>query len=77
MYENYFSHFEAEEKGFNNLGKYIWAKKTSDAQNHLYDCRLYALVIKDVFLDELKREMKLKTFYWSDYVAMQKKITGR
>lgn len=71
--ENYFDHFEAEEKKFNKQGKFIWEKKHSNSQNHLYDCRLYAIVIKDVLLWEVQKNAKLPNFYWSDFVKFVKR----
>lgn len=66
--KNYFNHFEAEEKVLDKQGNYIWQKKSSAVQNHLWDCRLYANVVRDIVIDEAFREMKIKNGTWKDYV---------
>jgi phage terminase large subunit GpA-like protein len=64
--KSFFSHFESEEKIFDK-NKYTWKKKPG-TQNHLYDCRLYNEVAKEIFLDMFYREMKIKNGTWKDYV---------
>ena len=39
LYENFFSHYEAEHKIVDKASKYRWVKKTSAHQNHLFDVR--------------------------------------
>jgi len=68
LLNNYFSHFEAEHKVFDNRGKYRWVKKSKNHQNHLFDCRLYALVVRDIFLDKLFKQYKVQNGTWADYV---------
>ena len=51
LYNNFFSHFEAEEKILDHDGKYRWKKKNDVVQNHLFDCRLYAMISKEVMLE--------------------------
>ena len=70
LYKNYFEHFEAEEKRFDK-NKYTW-KKRQGKQNHLYDCRLYNYVARDIFLDNLFREYKIKNGTWKNYVDLLK-----
>jgi len=70
LYKNYFAHFEAEEKRFDK-NRYTW-KKIQGKQNHLYDCRLYNYVARDIFLDQLFREYKIKNGTWKNYVDMLK-----
>lgn len=66
--DNYFKHFESEQKIIDpKTNRYVWKKK-SGTENHMYDCRLYALVVRDIFLDEFYREMKIKNGVWQDYV---------
>ena len=64
---NYFSHFEAEHKIFDNRGKYRWIKRSKNHQNHLFDCRLYAMVVKDIFLAQLFKSYKITNGTWGDY----------
>lgn len=66
--ENYFSHFEAEEKRVDKNGNYIWVKKTSTTQNHLFDCRLYAEAVRQITVDKMGIELKEKDYSWDDYV---------
>ena len=70
--KDYFSHFEAEEKVFDK-NRYTWRKKPGNPQNHLFDCRLYAEVAKEIFLDMFFREAKIKNGTWKDYVDHMKK----
>ena len=67
-HKNYFSHFEAEHKIVDERGWFVWKKKTDKHQNHIYDCHLYALVVRDILLDKLFKEWKVKNGTWSDYV---------
>ena len=70
LLKNYFAHFEAEEKRIDKLGNFIWEKKSPNHQNHLFDCRLYANVVKDVLLENIFQELKIKNGTWKDYVEM-------
>lgn len=63
---NYFLHFEAEQRVLVD-GKFKWQKKNRVVQNHLYDCRLYANVSKDIFLHEFFKMMRITKGSWSDY----------
>jgi phage terminase large subunit GpA-like protein len=75
LLKNYFSHFEAEEKRIDKSGNFIWEKKSSAHQNHLFDCRLYAYVVRDILLERIFSELKIKNGTWTDYVniIMKKK----
>lgn len=70
LYENFFSHFEAEEKLLDHDGKYRWKKKPNK-QNHLFDCRLYAMVSKRILIEWLGKSGAItsKNPSWGDYVA--------
>lgn len=79
QYSNYFSHFEAEKRVTQTsaIGEpqgTRWEKKDSNVQNHLFDCRVYNMAIKDILLDKVGRELKAKDFTWSDYVDV---VLGR
>lgn len=67
-YENFFSHFEAEHKIIDDKNKFRWVKKTNKHQNHLFDCRLYAMVTRDIFVDSLLRSLKIQNGDWQDYI---------
>jgi phage terminase large subunit GpA-like protein len=71
--QNFFSHFEAEHKVVDSKGKYRWIKRGDAYQNHLFDCRLYAMVAKDIFVDKLLKARKTKDPSWEKYAAMFRK----
>lgn len=64
---NYFSHYEAEQRILDKDNNFIWQKKTATAQNHLFDCRVYNIAIRDILLFEIAKEHKLKGFTWADF----------
>lgn len=71
---NYFSHYEAEQRILDKENNFIWQKKTATAQNHLFDCRIYNLALKDILLFEIAKEYKLKSFDWGEFC---KQATGK
>lgn len=70
LHTNYFSHFEAEHKVLDSNKGYIWEKKSPTEQNHLFDCRLYADVIKEIFIDTWLTASKIKNGTWADFVDL-------
>lgn len=68
LFKDYFAHFEAEHKVLDKDTKFRWVKKSTAHQNHMYDCRLYAIVIKDILLMKIFQEEKIKNGVWQDYV---------
>jgi phage terminase large subunit GpA-like protein len=64
---NYFSHYESEQRILDKDNNFIWQKKTATAQNHLFDCRIYNLALRDIFLFEAAKEYKLKSFDWTEF----------
>lgn len=70
-YSNFFSHFEAEERIID--GKtflYVWKKKSGKV-NHQFDCRIYNMACRDIFVNELIfKPLGLKRGNWNDYVAI-------
>lgn len=73
LWNNYFSHFEAEEMVIDKNLRYTWKKKPT-AQNHLFDCRVYAIAAREIFINEqiFKRLSKPIKGTWADYVKMVK-----
>ncbi len=68
LLSNFFSHFEAEQRVYEPKKKsYVWKKKHG-RQNHLYDCRLYAMVCRDIFLDAYFKDLGIRNGVWKDYV---------
>lgn len=70
LYQNYFSHFEAEHKIVDAEQRFKWQKKSDVAQNHLFDCRIYNMVVKDIFVDEIGKAFKVKNISWGEYVSI-------
>ena len=72
-YTNYFEHYESETRQLiskdGETPMFRWTKIKTTAQNHLFDCRLYNMAIRDILVREIGNEFKLKDFVWSDYVA--------
>ena len=70
LFSNYFAHFEAEHRVLTKEIKFAWKKKASNLQNHLYDCRCYNMVVKDILLAETFRNYKIKNGVWADFVSL-------
>ena len=71
-YRNFFSHFEAEHRvtDKDKQGQAVgarWIKRNSAVQNHLWDCHIYNMLLKDLVKDMLCRESGLKYFDWRTY----------
>lgn len=70
LFENYFAHFEAEHRKIDKDGYYRWVKKSDVHQNHLFDCRIYANVTRDILVHNVCRELKIQNGTWTDYCDM-------
>lgn len=68
LFQNYFSHFESEVRKTDKDGNYIWEKKTATSQNHLFDCRIYNMALKEIVTHVICKEYKIQNFAWSDFV---------
>ncbi len=73
LYENYFSHFEAEIRKIDKDGNFIWEKKNSTVQNHLFDCHIYNMVLKEIIMNLVCKEYKIPNFTWNDFTKI---VTG-
>lgn len=74
QFANFFEHFESEHrviaKNADGTGTAArWIKKRSNVQNHMWDCRVYNIAIREILLHLIGKELKLKPFTWADYVA--------
>lgn len=72
-YKNFYEHFEAEHRIIqeNSIGELTgtrWVKKSSSAQNHFWDVRIYNIALKKILTSIVCKELKIKDFGWSDYV---------
>lgn len=77
-FANYFEHFEAEHRVLETKeGSAIaarWVKKNSASQNHFWDVRVYNMVLRDILVELIKKDLpkdeKGVTFAWSDVVKI-------
>ncbi|MFA6057279.1 MAG: terminase gpA endonuclease subunit [Taibaiella sp.] len=67
-FNNYFAHYEAEQrvmvKMSNGTTASRWEKKTSAHQNHMWDCRVYNLALRDIVIDQFAKALKLPKMTW-------------
>lgn len=56
--ENYFSHFESEQRKIDDKkGTFLWEKKTSNVQNHVWDLQVYGMVLRDINMWHIFKEI--------------------
>ena len=73
-YSTYFQHYEAEHRKVKKnrtagTGAYMWEKRNSNVQNHLWDCRVYNMAVKDIITYLLCKESK--SFYsWANCCSL-------
>lgn len=77
-FTNYFEHFESEHRVIdtNTEGAGIaarWIKKSSNVQNHMWDCRVYNIALREIVVSLIGKELKIKNFTWKEYVEI---VTG-
>ncbi|NCX55613.1 MAG: hypothetical protein EBW87_00220 [Burkholderiaceae bacterium] len=77
QYSNYFVHFEAEKRIVESKdGQGIgarWVKKNSAVQNHFWDCRVYNIALREIYVATIFKMMKrndVKNPTWADYVSL-------
>lgn len=72
-FSNFFEHYEAEHRtqvmDKEGGSMFRWVKKNSAAQNHLFDCRIYNMALREIIVDKVGRELQIKGFKWADFVA--------
>jgi phage terminase large subunit GpA-like protein len=72
QFGNFFEHYESEHRvpdmKDDDLIGYKWVKKTSQSQNHFFDVRVYNLVLRDILVQMVCKELQIKNPTWSDYV---------
>jgi phage terminase large subunit GpA-like protein len=81
LYTNFFSHYEAEHKQAhtNSDGQVVgfrWVKKDSSVQNHLWDCRIYNIVVKEILVWQVLKSQKVLNPTWKDFVELALKATA-
>lgn len=71
-WNNFFSHFEAEHKIMqkNKDGDFVaarWVKKTAASQNHLFDCRIYNMALKEIITYLICKDQGVQNPDWRKY----------
>jgi len=71
-FKNFFSHFESEQRTIesDSQGKetsILWKKTHPTAQNHLWDCHVYNMALKDIAMVVMCKDSKLKYYDWKTY----------
>lgn len=71
-FNSYFSHFEAEHRILetDKAGegvKFVWRKKNSAVQNHLFDCRIYNYALREIVFVNVSKELKIVSPSWKEY----------
>lgn len=73
-FKNFFSHYESEHRVYETktTGAIVarWVKKSSLSQNHFWDVRVYNMVIRDILVSLVCKELKIKNYTWQDYVNL-------
>lgn len=77
-FTNFFEHFESEHRIIETApdGQGIaarWQKKNSTVMNHQFDTRVYNIAVKEIIMDEFRKELKLPKITWGEVVRV---ITG-
>lgn len=77
QFNNYFSHFESEERKVETKDgegiASIWKKKKSHLQNHFWDCYIYNYCLKEIWADLcLKQAKPAMRGNWYDFVSYLK-----
>lgn len=65
--ENYFMHFESEERKMDKNKNFIWLKKTPTAQNHFWDAANYQLAVRDILMENVLKDLKVPNGTWTDF----------
>ena len=73
-FSNYFEHYEAEHRviGKSADGRGVsakWEKVSSTAQNHMWDCRVYNIVMRDIIVDKFAAAYKEKNLTWKEFAS--------
>lgn len=73
-YPGYYQHYEAEQRTTilkkDGGSSSLWKKKKSTNQNHFFDCRVYNLAIKEIFVKEVGKSLKIPNFTWVDWAKV-------
>jgi phage terminase large subunit GpA-like protein len=78
-YKGYFFQYESEHKvpKLNADGSeigYTWQKKHSTVANHFFDTAVYTPAIRDIFVENFLKSLKLKDISWGKFCEIMKKV---
>jgi phage terminase large subunit GpA-like protein len=72
LFNNFFKHYESEHRTDNIKDGMIvgtkWVKKSTNDQNHMWDCCVYNFALKELWKDLVLRESPRKKGTWADFV---------
>ncbi len=73
-FKTYFEHYAAEHRVLvpgkeGAASSFRWVKKLSTSQNHFWDVRIYNMVLKDILMNKVFKELKT-TGTWVDFCAL-------
>lgn len=79
LYKTFFTQFEAEHKvpKLNADGSeigYTWQKKHSTVANHFWDCAVYTPALRDIFVEEFLKGVKIKDISWENFCQVVKNV---
>jgi phage terminase large subunit GpA-like protein len=71
---DYFSHFESEHRVLDQKDGVVrgakWIKRNAAVMNHLWDCRVYNLALREILAWMVCREMGIKEANWRRYCEL-------
>ncbi len=77
-FSNFFEHYqsehcvtEANKDGTNTSSR--WQKKASNVMNHMWDCRVYNMAMREIIVDEWRKMLKVPKLTWKEFVVA---VTG-
>jgi phage terminase large subunit GpA-like protein len=77
-FTNFFEHYESEhrviEAGAEGKGVMAaWKKKGTTVMNHMWDCRVYNMAVREIMIEQLRKELKVPKLTWREFCLA---ITG-
>ena len=71
---SYFKHFEGEHRVEQKQGEQVvgfaWKKKNSNVENHFWDCYIYNLAAREIYIDIMRRSSTtFKNLDWESFVG--------
>jgi len=72
-YQNFFLHYESERrvpKEKDGTTYMVWEKKPGQPQNHFLDVAVYNMVLREIFVYLVGKELKNPKATWANYAAM-------